>query len=230
MNKKDEAKLSMYKAVEAHCTNNQTIIATSVPFQASFTTFVAKLASLFVTESSAQKQTKGIAVDKEALKQLLVKDAFEMASVVFAFASKTKNDTLRQAVNYSITDLDRLKDELIVPVASNIKKAASDNLTALAEYGVTTAKITAMQVSMDNYAAATQKPRLAKAQKTTDNKNVKTVMQEIDNILKNEMDKTIVVFKAANPNFVIKYKEVRIIVNPGAAAKKANPKDEAPKK
>ena len=30
---------------------------------------------------------------------------------------------------------------------------------------------------MDNYAGATPKPRLAKTQKTTDNKNVKAVMK-----------------------------------------------------
>lgn len=229
MNKRDESKVSMYKAVEAHCNANQTIIATSVAFLASFNAFVAKLASLFTSESSAQKQTKGVALDKDALKAILIQAAYDIASVVFAYASKSKNETLKQSVNFSITDLDRLKDEFIVPVCTNIKKAANDNLVALADYGVTAAKLTALQTNMDNYASATPKPRLAKTQKTTDNKNVKAVMKEIDDILKNEMDKTVVVFRAANPNFVTKYTEVRKIVDPGTSGGSEKIKTDTPK-
>jgi hypothetical protein len=229
MNKRDEAKVSMYKSVEAHCNANQTIIATSVAFLASFTVFVAKLASLFTNESSAQKQTKGVALDKDALKAILIQAAYDIASVVFAYANKAKNETLKQSVNFSITDLDRLKDEFIVPVCTNIKAAATANLAALADYGVTAAKLTALQTNMDNYAGATPKPRLAKTQKTTDNKNVKAVMKEIDDILKNEMDKTVVVFRAANPNFVTKYTEVRKIVDPGTGGKGDKPKGDTPK-
>jgi hypothetical protein len=228
MNKRDEAKVSMYKAVEAHCTANQTFIATSVAFLASFNIFIAKLASLFTTESSAQKQTKGVALDKESLKAILIQAAYDLASVVFAYANKAKNETLKQTVNFSITDLDRLKDEFIVPVCANIKTAATANLAALADYGVTAANLTALQTSMDNYAGATPKPRLAKTQKTTDNINVKAVMKEIDDILKNEMDKTVVVFRAANPNFVTKYTEVRKIVDPGTISKAKKAKDDTP--
>ncbi len=229
MNKRDEAKVSMYKSVEAHCTANQTIIATSVAFLASFNVFIAKLASLFTNQSAAQKQTKGVAIDKEALKAALIQAAYDIASVVFAYASKSKNETLKQSVNFSITDLDRLKDELIVPVCNNIKKAANDNIIALADYGVTAATLTALQTNLDNYAGSTAKPRLAKTQKTTDNKNVKAVMKEIDEILKNEMDKTVVIFRAANPTFVTKYTEVRKIVDPGTGGKTNKPKTDTPK-
>jgi hypothetical protein len=229
MTKREEAKVSMYKAVEAHCTNNQTIIATSAAFQASFSSFSSKLATLVTTESSAQKQTKGTALDKDSLKEVLIQAAYDIASLVFAYANKAKNETLKQSVNFSITDLDRLKDEFIVPVCTNIKAAATANLASLADYGVTAAKLTALQTNMDNYASATPKPRLAKTQKTTDNKNVKAVMKEIDDLLKNELDKTVVVFRAANPNFVTKYTEVRKIVDPGTSGKKAEKKTDAPK-
>ncbi|MFY8127088.1 MAG: hypothetical protein ACOVMM_01825 [Chitinophagaceae bacterium] len=229
MTKREEAKVSMYKSVEAHCNTNQTIIATNVAFQASFNAFVTKLASLFTSETAAQKKTQGVAIDKDGLKQVLIQSAYDVASVVFAFASKTKNETLKQSVSFTITDLDRLKDEFIVPVCTNIKAAANTNLTSLADYGITPATLTALQTAMDNYAAATPKPRLAKTQKTTDNKNVRTTMKEIDDILKNEMDKTVVVFRKANPNFVTKYTEVRKIVDPGVVEKKVVPKEEAPK-
>lgn len=230
MNKRDEAKLSMYKAVEAHCNNNQPIISTSAAFLASFNAFVAKQATLFKSETSAQKQTKGVALDKGELKAILIQIAYEIASLVFAMANKTKNETLKQSVNFSITDLERLKDEFIVPVCTNIKTEANANLTALSDYGVTPAKLTELQTAMENYANATPKPRLAKTQKTTDNMNVKSVIKEIDDILKNEMDKTVLVFKKTHPDFVTKYTEVRKIVDPGTSGKSTMGKEEPPTK
>ena len=229
MNKRDEAKVSMYKAVEAHCTANQKIIATSVAFLASFTFFGLKLAALLTNESSAQQQTKGVALDKGALKAILIQAAYDIASVVFAYANKVKNETLKQSVNFSITDLERLKDEFIVPVCTNIKAAATAHLAALADYSVTAENLTDLQTHMDNYSGATPNPRLAKTQKTTDNKNVKALMKEIDDILKNEMDKTVVIFRAANPNFVTKYTEVRKIVDPGTISKADKTKTDTPK-
>lgn len=44
------------------------------------------------------------------------------------------------------------------------------------------------------------------------------------------MDKKVVVFRAANPNFVTKYTEVRKIVDPGTLSKAKKEKSETAKK
>lgn len=229
MTSRDEAKLSMYRAVSQHCSANATIVNTNLAFKASNISMDAKIATLLTTETSVQKQTKGVAQDKGTLRATVVQSAFDTASQVYAYANKTKNDTLKQIVNYSITDLERIKDDLLIPTCNNIKKAANDNLAALADYGVTAATLTAFQTDMDNYSISVAKPRLAKTQKTTDNKNVKTTMKEIDNILKEEMDKTVVSFRKTNPDFVTKYKEVRKIVDPATLKKADKTKTDAPK-
>lgn len=229
MTAREEAKLSMYRAVSQHCSLNAAIVNTNLAFKSSNTTLDAKIATLLTSETSVQKQTKGVAQDKGTLRATLVLTAFETAAQVSAFATKTKNDTLKQIVNFSMTDLERIKDDLLIPTCNNIKKAANDNLANLADYGVTVASLTAFQTDMDNYSASVAKPRLAKTQKTTDGKNVKAIMKEIDNILKEEMDKTVVNFRKTYPDFVTKYKEVRKIVDPSTGKKADKTKTDTPK-
>ncbi len=230
MNSRQEAKFSMFRAVQLLCNNNLPIINTNIAFTAAFAIFNSKITALFGSETVVSKQTKGVAMDKGTLKQILCQAAADLAALVFAYANRTKNDTLKQQVNYAKSDVEKLKDDLIVPTCNNIKKAASDNLAALADFGVTAAMLTAFQTNIDNYNISVPKPKLTKATKTTETANIKTTIKDIDNVLKNEMDKLVVSFKTANPNFASDYKNARVIIDPNSATKKAiNPKGDTPK-
>lgn len=225
MTAREEAVLSMFRSTQQHCTNNNAIISTNAAFMASFNSFNAQLSTLISTETKAQKKTKGVAKDKETLRAELVQAAYDLAAQIFAYANKQKNQTLKKQVDFSITDLERIKDELLVPTCNNIKTQASSNLTALTDYQVTAATLTAFQKSIDDYSAAVPTPRLAIAAKTADNKLVKATIKEISSILKNEMDKTVVAFRKAHPSFVTEYFEARKIIDP-ASKPKAKPKKE----
>lgn len=229
MNAREEAKLSMYRAVSQHCNSNPSIVNTNLAFKNALTAVDQKIAALVSYESNVQKKTKGITQDKATLRATLIQSAHDIAAPVYSFANKTKNNTLKQTVNFSITDLERIKDDQLIPTCNNIKKAATDNLAALADYGITTAVLNAYQTDIDNYGASIAKPRLAKAQRTTDNKNIKAIIKDIDNILKEEMDKTAVVFRKTYPDFVARYKEVRKIVNPATTKKEDKPNTEIKK-
>ena len=230
MNSRQEAKYSMFRAVQLLCNNNLPIINTNVAFTAAFAIFTSKISLLFGSETVVNKQTKGVAKDKVSLRKILSQNAADIASPIFAYANKTKNETLNQIVNYSKSDIEKIKDDLIVATCTNIKKAATDNLAALADYGLTAAMLTAFQTNMDNYSGATPKPKLTKATKTTETANIKATIKDIDNVLKNEMDKLVVNFKAANPNFVSDYKNVRVIIDPNSGGgSKDKPTGDTPK-
>jgi hypothetical protein len=230
MNSRQEAKFSMFRAVQLLCNNNLTIINTNIAFTAAFAIFALKITLLSSSETAVSKKTKGVAMDKGTLKQILCQTAADLAALVFAYANRTKNETLKQQVNYAKSDIEKIKDDLIVPTCNNIKKAATDNLAALADYGVTTAMVTALQTNIDNYNGAVPKPKLVKANKTTETANIKTTIKDIDNVLVNEMDKLVVGFKTANPNFVSDYKNLRVIIDPNSASDKKNkPTGDTPK-
>ncbi len=230
MNARQTAKLTMYRAVELICNNNATITKSNAAFKAVFAIFVSKIAVLLASQTVVSKQTKGIVTDKKTLKKILAKNAADIAALVFSYATRTKNQTLKQIVNYAMSDIEKLAAELVVPTCANIKKAAEDNLKDLADYGVTAAMLTDLQTDMDNFSGASPKPKVAKATKTTENANIKSTIKEVDALLKDEMDKLIVNFKKNNPDFVSDYFNARVIIDPGSnGGNKKTPTDNKPK-
>jgi hypothetical protein len=218
----------MYHAVEFFCNTNIAIINTKPAFAAAFAAFVSKITVLVGSQAIVLNPTLGIAKDKSALKKILCKTASDIASLVFAYANKTNNQTLSQQVNYSFTRLYRKPSISTAVTCKNIYDLANNNLAALEFYGVTVAMLSALQTAISNYSDSVPKPQNAKATKQTANANIKKLIKEVDKILKNEMDKLVVGFKTANPNFVITYFNIRVIIDPAGTSKKDKPNTGSP--
>ena len=229
MNARQTAKLAMYRAVQLFCNNNLSVVNSNLAFKTAFALFILKIAGLQSSQTVVSKQTKGIAKDKKALKKTLAQIATEIAGYVFAYATDINNQTLQKQVDYSQTDIVKIKAELIVPACKNIYQAASDNLAALADYGVTAALLANFQTAMDDFSGESPKPKVAKSTKQTENVNIAQTIRDVDNILNKKMDKLVVIFKAAHPDFVTTYFETRLINNPASKPKKKANKKEEPK-
>ncbi|MFN0081861.1 MAG: hypothetical protein ACKVOM_05035 [Ferruginibacter sp.] len=94
-------------------------------------------------------------------------------------------------------------------------RTATD-VAALLDYGVTAAMVTAFQTSITNYTNASPSTQAAK---TTENAKIKDTIKLADDVLKSGMDKLVVTFKAANPNFVSTHFNARVIINPQTSTK-----------
>lgn len=204
----------MYRATEKHCEDNADIIGKTPAFQTVFNTFKAKIADITHTTQQTDVALTGIAVDKSSSKQTLAQIATEIAGIVYAFASATANNTLKQEVNFSYTALLRTKDDQLAPRCQNIHDKASANLAALADYGITPALLTDLQTAISNYSAEAPKPRTAASQRKTMTANLSNLIKEADAVLRDQMDKLVVTFKAANPDFIKTYESTRIIIDP----------------
>jgi hypothetical protein len=215
MNATQEAKLNMYRATQKHCSNNAAIVATVPAFQTVLNAFNVKLSTVIAATQQEDLVTKGITVDKAEAKKSLCRLTTDIAAPIFAYASSTANNKLKQEVNFSYSDLLRTKDDVMAPRCQNIKDLGTANLAALAPYGLTAAGLTTLQTTIDGYQAKVPTPRNSAAQKKTIRENLKKLFSEIDMLLKEQLDKTAVGFKAANPDFVSTYKANRVIIDPG---------------
>ena len=218
MTAKQEAKLNMYHAVVTFCDDNTAIVTTVPAFETALTAAKTKLAAIVTTAQLEAQVIAGIAMDKEQLRSNLCQQARDMASVVFAYASSINNNELKEQVNFSFTDLRRLRDDQLAPVAQNIYNAANDNLVALATYGITAPILTTYQDSIDDYQAVVPGPRNATSLRATYKANLKTLFADTDTILKLQMDKIAVQFKTTNPDFYNTYVNNRIIVDAGTSS------------
>jgi Carboxypeptidase regulatory-like domain len=214
MNATQEAKLNMYRATQKHCNDNPTIIASVPAFKTAIDNLNTIIASIIATAQQQDVITKGIAIDKAQSKKTLCQLAADIAAPIIAFAAANSNNQLLKEVSFTNSDLIRTKDDLLAPRCQNILDAAQANLAALGAYGISAASVATLQSTIKNYQIIVPNPRNAAAQKATINTNLKNLFKEADNILKLQLDKTIVSLKATQPNFVSTYKSNRIILDP----------------
>lgn len=214
MNARQEAKLMMYRAVEKHCDDNSSIISAVLAFQTAFNSFKTKIADIVSTTQLKDLSLAGITADKGNSKQTLAQIAADIAGFIYAYASITDNNALKQEVNFNVSKLIQTRDDQLAPRCQNIHAKGVANLDALKDYGVTTAKLTELQTAIDNYSANTPKPRTALSQRKTLQSNLARLFKEADTILVEQMDKLVGAFRSANPDFVTAYESNRIIVDP----------------
>lgn len=214
MNSRNESKLNMYRTVKQICDDNATTVATNVAFLAAFNSFKAKLSSLITSVTAESQVIRGIAVDKNVLRKNLCQSATDISAIIFAYASNINNNTLKQSVNFSFSDFYKTKDELIAPTAQNIHTIATTNATALVPYGISPAMLTSFQTAITDYSASVPKPRTALSVKATFTKNIRVLINDIDLVLKDQMDKIIPAFKPSKPDFYNSFKSARIIIDP----------------
>ena len=221
MDSKQESKLNMYNAVITHCAANPAIIATVPAFQTALTNFQNVFGNIIETAQLEAQVIKGIAMDKSQYKTDLVQKASEIAAAVYAYAVTQNNNTLKEQVHFSVSDLLRMKDEILGPTCLNISNAANDNVASLAGYGITAAVITDFNDMISTYMGVVSNPRNAVTQRATYSASLKDYFKEGDDILKNQMDKIALQFKAANLEFYTTYKNNRIILDAGTSATEA---------
>ena len=177
MNAKQEAKLNMFRATQKHCNDNAAIVAAVPAFATTLTAFNSKVSAIISTAQQEDLVIKGITVDKAVAKKILCQLAADVAAPIFAFASAGANNTLKQEVNFSFSDLLKTKDDILAPRCQNIKDVGTANLAALAPYGLTAASLTALQTTIDGYQAKVPTPRNSAAQKKTIRENLKKLIQ-----------------------------------------------------
>jgi hypothetical protein len=208
----------MCQGVEVHLNDNASIIAANVAFVSAFNNFKTKVAAVISTTQLTDLALTGLAVTKKTSKQELCALAADIAGVVYAFADATGNATLKAEVDYSLSDLLKMKDSLVAPRCQNIYAKTVENKAALGDYGITNAMLTALQAAITGYTETIPKPRAAVSNRKTLNANIVQLFKEIDSILLNQMDKLIVTFRTANPDFVETYFNVRLITDPAVTA------------
>jgi hypothetical protein len=214
MNARQKAKSDMCRVVEHVCDEHPEIIAEIVGFQTAFNKFKILVGQIFETEQFRSMPLNGFTRDKAADRTKLCKFAANIAGFIFAYASASRNETLKAEVNFSHTKFLQMREEQLVATARNVHEIGLANLTALKDYGVTGDKLTGFRTAIDAFNASMVKPRTAKGQKTTMTLNLNEIFAQVDDLLINQMDPLVPVFEESHPDFLKKYRIARKIVDP----------------
>ena len=214
MNARQKAKTDMCQVVELVCDENSAILGEVVAFQNAVNNFKQLLAQLLETEQIRNLPTNGITADKLADRTNLCKLAANIAGFIYAYASVTRNETLRAEVSYSHTKFLQMREDQLIATSQNIHTIATEKKSELKDYGITDPKLTDLQTSIDAFKDSMSKPRVAKGQKTTLTANIDEILAQIDEVLINQMDLLIQNYEETHPDFTNRYREARKIKDP----------------
>lgn len=211
---RQEAKLNMYDVVVLKCDENPLIINANKALGLALADFKTLIANI----KSAAQLTSAVLTGIAALKQFSKAEVSEIASVIagqiFAYASKNQNLQLKAEVDFSETDIRRMKDGEVVLRCQKIHDLGVENLAALDDYGVTAAKLADLQTAINSYAQSAPKPRAAITDRATLKANIRQYFKDADTLLKEQIDKLVEPLAGEFPDFVSTYKNARKIVDP----------------
>jgi len=110
MTTKQQNKLAMYLAVKAVLDSNNPVWQSLQAFADGYTDFTSHVTQIQTLELSQVTDSTGIAQDKKASKAAMATAAQQISAAVHAYAVKTRNNTLANETDFTVSDLTGERD------------------------------------------------------------------------------------------------------------------------
>ena len=214
MNAITMAGFNMSRVFETECKANQGIVDANTGFKNSLILLSAKNANITSLATRQAMNIKGYTANKNAMKKNLAEFGNSLAGIVFAYADEKEMTTLKESMRFTLSGLQKAKDDDLISNCRNIYEAANTNVVALADYGITPLMLTDFKNAVDDFEGLVPQPRTKRSERKTDTANLNAAVSEVKKFLKNRMDKLVVVFNDGNTEFVQNYDNARIVVDP----------------
>jgi hypothetical protein len=213
-------KLVMYQAVQSHL-NANTSVWTSVPAMVeTINDFESLLAEIETYRQLTQGNNKGITMQKAAQQALAIAHTYELSSVLYALATKKKDEILAAKVDFTETDLLKKRDGNLVTTCQNIVEIATEHLNELIAYQVTADELMALKEEIKSFADNLTTGRVSVSERKAANEKLKALFVQVDALLKKQLDHIVVRYRTTEPNFYTIYQNSRRIVNYGVRHQK----------
>jgi len=169
--------------------------------------------------AQCQAAKDGATEEKAQAARELGDAAFEIAAATKSCAVAGGNKYLAGQVDFSRSEITKGRDSSVLARCRAIHAAAAGALDSLADYEVTSAKLTALKKKIDAFDAAQSKPRQATASSSAATKELTKLFKQAGEILDDRLDGLLVPFKSTEPTFYSEYQAARVVVgNTGGRA------------
>src|SRR4051794_18698793 len=121
MNDRQGNRLAMAKAVQLLLNKNSGIVSTPAAFAAAKTDLDTEVATIDGLIQTQTRKITGIATDKNGAKEAAIVAVLEIIGLVKSYAASVQDNTLHEAVNYSSTELRKLRDTVFSNTLTSIR-------------------------------------------------------------------------------------------------------------
>ena len=173
-------------------------------------------AALGIVGNKAQIQETPIIGEEE--KQVLVRHDYEeeimrIAGQICSLADKNNDQDLAAQTELTLAQLDKMGGQVLETTGGRISSLATANLAGLADYGITQTDVTGFDTLTQQFHDAKIAPRKAIATRAGQTKTLPPAVKSVTSLLRNHLDKQMLMFKKGNPEFYAGYQSARVILD-----------------
>ncbi|MBI9068816.1 MAG: hypothetical protein JEZ09_16085 [Salinivirgaceae bacterium] len=151
---------------------------------------------------------------KQKLKHTICEKADILNDVIEVFALMTDKPTLADKMADSASDLLKMKNEDMLRRVKQIITAANENQELLtADYGLNAEQITDLQADYDHFLELNGQPREYQIKSSVATKSLEDLFAETNNLLVNQLDNLMKIFKRRDASFYNGYLKARMVVD-----------------
>lgn len=215
MKKSTANKLNMYGSVLSVLNDHQTNWQGIPAFVSAKTAFETKLNLLRVRVTEQLGATTGVAIDKRLRITDLRERMLPVQHALFLLGRAAGDVLLRERNNLTKTDLDELRLNQLAARCAELKQDMDTYGTQLAAYGVTTQALDELIPLLETVSEVNNSTRQAIIKRKGITKSIRDLENELNELLRVEFDRLILVFKQSHPAFVEAYNNARITIDYG---------------
>ena len=223
MNDPQSNRLDMYLIVQDLYIANQPVIDTVVARTTAFTQLKTNIVAINKEIAGQSTRAVGVAQDKSALRNTLNNTVMSVLSPARAWALSISNNTLAAEFDYTISEIQRIKDDTIEGFCTYRIALVNDNLAAMSDFGIGAPEVAPWQADLDAYTSIVETPREAINARHLHTQNLKTLFLQTAELFNTQLDPLMVVFKTSDPELYSAYKQARMIIDRGSNPGKPKP-------
>lgn len=173
-------------------------------------------ASLAINNAAELQEESKVTVGKikVALKRTMCEKADIVNDIAEVYALLNGKEKLAEKMSDSASDLFKMKnDDVLRRIKLIIEKAIGLQEILTAEYGLNAEQITDLQADYNRFLELNGQPREYQIKSSMATHSLEELFTESNDLLTNQLDKLIKIFKRRNPNFYYGYLKARMVVD-----------------
>lgn len=215
----------MYESVHAVLTDHQSSWQNVPAFASAVNTFETKLNLLRTRIAEQLSATTGVTLEKNLRTEDLRNRMLIVQHALFLLGRSSGDFQLQERNHHSKTDLYRLSLNEFAARCSELKGDLETYGAQLPEYGITQQAIDELIPLLSGIDELNNSSRKAIIKRKSITKAIDELEQELNELLRVELDRLILVFKESVPAFYQSFESARITINYGGGIKGTKPQN-----
>ena len=226
MKNREKNKLRMYQAVRRVIQSNNASWNGLAAFEDAVTRFSQKVTELENLAYQKSKALLGMKSKRDQKREEIAEQALYVSNALYAYASKIQDEKLKADVHYSPSELNYSPLPVFLRIVNGLINTANDNLNDLTDYGIDQNMIDNLTLAHMEFIEISNLPRQGVVSRKVMTQQITNTVNEIDEVLKNQLDKLIVLLSKDDPTFVMTYEGARTIIDTPATRRSKAEDDE----